>query len=119
MHRTAFLFLLLFVNSESFSQFSKSEIAPPGISWRYKKSENFKVYFPKELDSIANYTISFLENNINNIKVNPNDKIRRSRIILHNQNSIPNAFVTSGPRRSEFYVNAKASHLSHRKRGFF
>ncbi len=108
MRRVAFLFLLLFVNSESLSQFSKSEIAPPGISWQYKKSKNFKVYFPKELDSIANYTISFLENNINDIKVNPNDKIRRSRIILHNQNSIPNAFVTSSPRRSEFYVNAKA-----------
>mgnify|MGYP001161155380 FL=1 len=108
MRRIAFLFLLLFVNSESLSQFSKSEIAPPGISWQYKKSKNFKVYFPKELDSIANYTISFLENNINDIKVNPNDKIRRSRIILHNQNSIPNAFVTSSPRRSEFYVNAKA-----------
>ena len=108
MRRIAFLFVLLFINSESLSQFSKSEIAPPGISWQYKKSKNFKVYFPKELDSIANYTISFLENNINDIKVNPNDKIRRSRIILHNQNSIPNAFVTSSPRRSEFYVNAKA-----------
>ncbi len=108
MHRITLLFLLCFIYTNSFSQFSKSETAPPGIRWQYKKSENFKVFFPKELDSIANYTISFLENNINNIKVNPNDKIRRSRIILHNQNSIPNAFVTSSPRRSEFYVNAKA-----------
>ena len=108
MHRITLLFLLCFIYTNSFSQFSKSETAPPGIRWQYKKSENFKVFFPKELDSIANYTISFLEKNINNIKVNPNDKIRRSRIILHNQNSIPNAFVTSSPRRSEFYVNAKA-----------
>ena len=89
------------------SQFNKSESAPPNITWYQKKSKNFTVYFPKELDSIANYTISFLDNNINDIKIHPKDKIRRSKIILHNQNSIPNAFVTSSPRRSEFYVNAK------------
>jgi len=65
MHRITLLFLLCFIYTNSFSQFSKSETAPPGIRWQYKKSENFKVFFPKELDSIANYTISFLENNIN------------------------------------------------------
>ncbi|MEL0008356.1 MAG: hypothetical protein VW741_00650 [Flammeovirgaceae bacterium] len=108
MHKIVFLFLFYFIFSESsFSQFSKSETAPPNIKWHFKKSENFTIFFPKELDSIANYSISFLENNINDIKVNPNDKIRRSRIILHNQNSIPNAFVASSPRRSEFFVNAK------------
>ncbi len=100
-------FLSVLCCSVGYSQFEKSELAPPGIKWYEKRSKNFIVYFPKELDSIANYTISFLENNINKIKLNPEDKIRKSRIILHNQNSIPNAFVTSSPRRSEFYVNAK------------
>lgn len=108
MHRIIFLFLsFIFFGGNAFSQFSKSETAPPNIKWHYKKSKNFTVFFPKELDSIANYSISFLEDNINDIKVNPNDKIRRSRIILHNQNTIPNAFVASSPRRSEFFVNAK------------
>ena len=107
--RRFILFFLSFVffNKNVFSQFSKSETAPPNIKWFFKKSKNFIVFFPQELDSIANYSISFLENNINDIKVNPNDKIRKSRIVLHNQNSIPNAFVASSPRRSEFYVNAK------------
>mgnify|MGYP001159524371 FL=1 len=100
-------FCFLIYNQIALSQFNKSESAPPSISWHKKKSKNFTVYFPKELDSIASYSISFLENNINNIKINPADKIRRSNIILHNQNSISNAFVASSPRRSEFYVNAK------------
>ena len=42
--------------------------APPNLKWHYKKSENFKVIFPKNLDSIANYTINYLENNINRHK---------------------------------------------------
>ena len=56
--------------------------------WYYEKDhhfeitgKNFTVFFPKELDSIANYTISFLDNNINDIKIHPKDKIRRSNII--------------------------------------
>ena len=80
--RRFILFFLSFVffNKNVFSQFSKSETAPPNIKWFFKKSKNFIVFFPQELDSIANYSISFLENNINDIKVNPNDKIRKSRV---------------------------------------
>ena len=90
-----------------FSQYEKAESAPPNINWYEKESKNFTVYFPQELDSIANYTINYLENNIDKIKFNPKDKIRKSKVILHNQNSISNAFVTSSPRRTEFYINAK------------
>ena len=108
MHKKLILigvFVLCFFNL--FSQYEKAESAPPSIKWYEKKSGNFTVYFPKELDSIANYTINYLENNIDKIKFNPSDKIRRSKVLLHNQNSISNAFVTSSPRRTEFYINAK------------
>ena len=108
MHKKLVLigvFVLGFFNL--FSQYEKAESAPPNIKWYEKKSGNFTVYFPEELDSIANYTINYLENNIDKIKFNPSDKIRRSKVILHNQNSISNAFVTSSPRRTEFYINAK------------
>ena len=67
------------------------------------------------MDSVANYTINYLENNQSKIKQNPDDKIRKTNIILHGENSISNAFVTSSPRRSEFYANAKpeSSHFLH------
>lgn len=108
MYNFSFLLFFFLLNLSTVNgQFEKTESAPPNIDWYRIVSNNFKVYFPKELDSIANYTVSFLENNIDRLKINSRDKIRSSKIILHNQNSIPNAFVTSNPRRSEFYVNAK------------
>ncbi len=96
-------------------QFQKIETTPPNLKWHYKKSENFKVLFPKNLDSIANYTINYLENNIKNIKISPDFKIRKSPIILHNYNSISNGFVTSAPRRSELFITAtpESSHFLH------
>ena len=96
-------------------QFQKTETTPPNLKWHYKKSENFKVLFPKNLDSIANYTINYLENNINNIKTKSDFKIRTSPIILHNYNAIPNGFVTSAPRRSELFITAtpETSHFLH------
>ena len=107
--------ILISISNLTCAQFQKTEKAPPSIKWYEKKGKNFKVIFPKELDSVANYTINFLENNIERLKVNPNDKIRKSNIILHNQNTISNAFVASYPRRSEFFINARpeSSHFIH------
>ncbi len=107
-NKIVFFVFFVFLKSVSFAQYNKKEAAPPNIDWLKIKSENFVFYFPKELDSIAQRSVSFLEKNIHNIKINPSDKIRRSKIILHNQNVIPNAFVSSSPRRSEFFINAKA-----------
>ena len=106
---------LIFTANIAKAQFDKTEKAPPSIKWYEKKGQNFKVIFPKELDSVANHTINFLEKNIDKIKVNPGDRIRRSNIILHNQNTISNAFVASFPRRSEFFINARpeSSHFIH------
>ena len=107
--------LFLFSPYILYGQFQKTSTAPPNLKWHYKKSENFKVIFPKNLDSIANYTINYLENNINNIKTKPDFKIRTSPIILHNYNAISNGFVTSAPRRSELFITAtpETSHFLH------
>ena len=107
--------LSFFFYNKGYSQFEKSESAPASVKWYEKKSKNFKVFFPLGLDSVADHTINHLENNINKIKINPGDKIRRSHIVLHNQNNIPNAFVASSPRRSEFFINARpeSSHFIH------
>ena len=60
-----YLFItLIFLDDLAYAQFEKTEKAPPSIKWYEKKGQNFKVIFPKELDSIANHTINFLEKNI-------------------------------------------------------
>tara|TARA_B110000438_G_C15821428_1_gene654641 strand:- start:41 stop:2965 length:2925 start_codon:yes stop_codon:yes gene_type:complete len=107
-----FLFVFLFQSHLFFGQFKNTDSSPASIKWFIKKSENFKVYFPQNLDSIANYTINSLEGIVDKTKIYPDFKIRKSKIILHNYNSIPNGFVASFPRRSELYINAKPE-LSH------
>ena len=116
MHKVLILSILLFAPiKQIFSQFSKSETAPFSVKWRKMVSPNFNVFFEKKMDSVANYTINYLENNLKKIKQNPEDKIRKTNIILHGQNSVSNAFVTSSPRRSEFYANARpeSGHFLH------
>ena len=80
MHKKLILigvFVLGFFNL--FSQYEKAESAPPSIKWYEKKSGNFTVYFPKGLDSIANYTINYIENNIDKIKFNPSIRLEEVR----------------------------------------
>ena len=116
MHKVLIISILLFIPiKQLFSQLPKSEIAPFSIKWQKMVSPNFNVFFEKSMDSVANYTINYLERNIKKIKQNPDDKVRKTNIILHGQNSIPNAFVTSSPRRSEFYANARpeSGHFLH------
>ena len=51
--------LLVFVVF-SYSLYAQDQ-SPPSIKWNQKNSENFKIVFPLELDSIANYTLNYLE----------------------------------------------------------
>mgnify|MGYP001159485137 FL=1 len=116
MHKVLIISILLFIPiKQLFSQLPKSETAPFSIKWRKVVSPNFNVFFEKSMDSVANYTINYLENNQKKIKQNPDDKVRKTNIILHGQNSVSNAFVTSSPRRSEFYANARpeSGHFLH------
>ncbi len=116
MHKVLIISILLFIPiKQLFSQLPKSEIAPFSVKWQKMVSPNFNIFFEKSMDSVANYTINYLERNIKKIKQNPDDKVRKTNIILHGQNSIPNAFVTSSPRRSEFYANARpeSGHFLH------
>ena len=70
MYNFSFYHFIILLNlSTVYGQFEKTESAPPNVDWHRIVSNNFKVYFPKELDSIANYTISFLENNIDRLKI--------------------------------------------------
>ena len=116
MHKVLIISILLFIPIKHlFSQLPKSETAPFSVKWRKVVSPNFNVFFEKSMDSVANYTINYLENNHKKIKQNPDDKVRKTNIILHGQNSVSNAFVTSSPRRSEFYANARpeSGHFLH------
>ena len=94
--------LLVFVVF-SYSLYAQDQ-SPPSIKWNQKNSENFKIVFPLELDSIANYTLNYLESIYKKSSKDLGIRVRKTPIILHNSSAISNGFVTVGPRRSEFFV---------------
>ncbi|MES2795988.1 MAG: hypothetical protein V4683_08485, partial [Bacteroidota bacterium] len=68
------------------------------------KSSHFKIIFPKGLDSIANRTINVLETNYLPISNSLGKQPRPISVILQNQNTESNGFVSYTPRRSEFFI---------------
>lgn len=87
----------------SYSLFAQDQ-SPPSIKWYQKNSENFKIVFPLELDSVANHTLNYLESIYDKSSEGLGIKVRKTPIILHNSSAFSNGFVTVGPRRSEFFV---------------
>lgn len=77
---------------------------PPSVKWNKIITPNFKVIFPanyaKEAQRVANTLEHIHEPGAKTIGSKP----KKISIILQNQNSISNGFVTLGPRRSEFYT---------------
>ena len=85
MHRILIISILLLVSgSNLFSQLPKSESAPFKVKWYKMQSPNFNVFFYKGMDSVANYTINYLENSQSKIKQNPDDKIRKTNMFATN-----------------------------------
>ncbi len=95
--------LFLFV-SISLSAQDVFNTAPASLKWRQINTPNFKVIFPKGFDSeaqkVAN-TLQYIHQPASSSigKKSP----RKISIVIQNQNSISNGFVTLGPRRSEFF----------------
>jgi hypothetical protein len=72
MHKVLIISILLFIPiKQLFSQLPKSETAPFSVKWRKVVSPNFNVFFEKSMDSVANYTINYLENNQKKNKTKP------------------------------------------------
>ena len=71
-----FLLMVIF----SYNLFAQDQ-SPPSIKWYQKNSKNFKIVFPLQLDSVANYTLNYLESIYNksskDLKVNVIDLITR------------------------------------------
>lgn len=77
---------------------------PPSIRFDQINTENFRIIFPKGFDSQAQRMANTLEvirsAETKSLKSEP----RRLTVVLQNQSSISNGFVTILPRRSEFFT---------------
>jgi hypothetical protein len=77
---------------------------PPSLKWYQIKAPHFKVIYPEGFEQQAQRVTNTLEHiyepEAKSLGVRP----RKISVVLQNQSSISNGFVTMIPRRSEFYT---------------
>jgi len=102
-----FLFFMALTPCVSFAQLgSASNGNPPGIEWKELSNKSARIIFPKGLESRAKRVadvIDYLNKNNRNSIGKLKGKIN---IILQNQLTEANGFVTAAPFRSEFFTTA-------------
>ncbi len=85
------------------SQLLDSDQNPPGIDWKYIRSDHFVIIFPGELDADAQRVANTLEFYRNPLNESLDGRMHHWPIVLSNRSTTPRGYVTLGPRRSEWY----------------
>ncbi|MBT1697464.1 PD40 domain-containing protein [Fulvivirgaceae bacterium PWU4] len=97
-----FVFLLL-TGHAHFGQ-TILENNPPSLKWRQINTPNFRVLFPKGFEDQGQRVANTLEHIHAEEARSMGATPRKISVILQNQSSISNGFVSVLPRRSEFYA---------------
>lgn len=101
------IFILVFCFHFQHSLFSQTEILennPPNITWYQINTPHFKVIFNRNFERGAQQMANRLEQLYIPASKSLNQRTKRISVILQNQNTFPNGFVSQTPRRSEFYT---------------
>ena len=77
---------------------------PPGLKWYQINTPNFRILYPKGFDQQAQRVANTMELIREPEAATMGVKPKTISILLQNQSSISNGFVTLGPRRSEFFT---------------
>ena len=89
------------------SLFSQTEILennPPNITWYQINTPHFRVIFNRDFERGAQQMANTLEHIYDPASKSLDQKTNKISVILQNQNTIPNGFVSQTPRRSELYT---------------
>src|SRR5688572_18544912 len=97
------LFFLTFVSVTTSALAQEFGGNPPAIKWRQVNNKAAKVIFPQGLDSIAK-DVAAITDSLNNAQFSLSNRRRKISIVLQNQTTVPNGYVSLGPFRSEFYL---------------
>lgn len=94
--------LMLIIYSKSFSQIFGGD--PPSIKWKQINSATARIIFPGHLDSVARRILNVItfinlptENTIGK-------KSKKINLVLQNETTVSNAYVSLAPYRSEFLL---------------
>jgi hypothetical protein len=80
------------------------ETNPPSVKWMQVNTEHFRVLFPRGFETQGQRVANTLEHIRNAESKSLGSSPRLLTVILQNQSSVSNGFVSILPRRSEFYT---------------
>lgn len=103
MRATLFLFFVLFLQLRVYGQ-EILENNPPSLKWMQADTRNFRVIFPHGFEREATRVANTLERIRDAEAVSLGTVPRKIPVILQNQSSVSNGFVSVLPRRTEFYT---------------
>lgn len=99
------LLYLIFLCSFSLNaQFYSLGQNPSSTSWKQIKTENFQLIFPEDFQNKAQELANLLNYANEKARLTLKTKPRKISIILQNNTTVDNGFVTLAPKRSEFYA---------------
>lgn len=78
---------------------------PTSIEWKKIDTEHFEIIFPEEVTDEAQRVAHLLEKVYPFVTRSMEVKPKKIPLVLQNQSTISNAFVTLAPRRTEWYLS--------------
>ncbi len=100
------LLLIVCLSAQAYGQTVVLNNNPPEVRWKQMNTPSIRVIYPASVESEAQRVANTLEH-IRQVETKSLGLTRAPRkisIILQNQSSISNGFVSITPRRSEFYL---------------
>src|SRR4051812_16870294 len=77
---------------------------PAAIKWRQINTDTARVIFPEGLEDAGKRVSSIVHELERNHAQTIGSRLKKINIVLQNQNTVSNAYVSLGPYRSEFYL---------------
>ncbi|HVZ96338.1 MAG TPA: hypothetical protein VG847_05650, partial [Chitinophagaceae bacterium] len=99
--------IVLVIFSSLLIHFSYAQIFggnPPSLKWRQIKTDSARIIFPEGLDSQAQRIASVVHYLAAHKPIPLGNELQRINIVMQNQTTIANGYVTLGPYRSEFFL---------------
>ncbi len=83
---------------------------PASLKWMQINTDRFRIIYPTTFESEAQRTANILQHLYGPASSTMGVEPKKVSIILQNQTTVSNGFVTLGPRRSEFFTTAPQNH---------
>jgi hypothetical protein len=102
--KSIILIVLLIVSYYSANaQFFLSGQDPASVKWKQINTQDFKIIFPQGYEKTAMQYANLLELSKNAVNGDYNSKVRKFKIVLHNQTTNSNAMVSPTPFHADFF----------------